>query len=55
VELPAVDQPQRSSIERLAADEDVGSGIEIVEKIELLVDERDAGADGLRSARSRRP
>ena len=39
-----VDQPQRPAAQRLAADEDVGGDVEIVEQVEFLVDEGDAGA-----------
>ena len=41
----AVDQLQRPAMQRLAADEDVGGDVEIVEEVELLVDEGDAAAD----------
>ena len=54
----AVDQPQRAAAQRLAADEDIGGHIEIVEQVEFLVNEGDAGADrigdGQRGTRSRR-
>ena len=35
-------------MQRLAADEDVGRDIEILEQIEFLMDEGDAGADRVR-------
>ena len=38
-----VDQLQRSAPARLAADEDVGGDVEVLEQVELLVDEGDAG------------
>ncbi len=44
-QLRAVDQLQRPGAQRLAADEDVGGDVEIVEQIEFLVDEGDAGAE----------
>ena len=47
MKLLAVDQPKCTAIERFATDEDVGGGVEVVEKIELLVDKGDAGADRL--------
>ena len=46
--VAAVDQPQRPAVQRLAADEDVGGDVEIVEQVELLVDEGDAGRDRAR-------
>ena len=39
----AIDQLQRAAPERLTADEDIGGHVEIVEKIEFLVDEGNAG------------
>ncbi len=45
MEAFAVDQPQRPAIDRLAADEDIGRDVEIVEQIELLMDEGDARLD----------
>ena len=47
-ELRAVDEAERAAAPRLAADEDVGGGVEVVEEVELLVDESDAGGDGAR-------
>ena len=38
-----VDQPQRAARGGLAADADVGGDVEVVEKVEFLVDEGDAG------------
>ncbi len=43
-----VDQPQRASLEGLATEEDVGRDVEIVEKVELLMHEGDAGRHGVR-------
>jgi hypothetical protein len=37
-------------LRRLAAEEDVGGDVEVVEQVELLVDERDAGCDGVGDA-----
>ena len=47
VETCPVDQPQRPAPQRLAADEDVGGDVQIVEEVELLVDEGDAGGHRL--------
>ncbi len=44
---PLVDETQKSAAARLAADEDIGRDIEVFEKIELLMHERDAGLRGL--------
>ena len=44
-----VDQPQQPAGQRLAADEDVGGDVEVLEQVELLVDEGDAGAPSTRS------
>ena len=44
----AVDQAQRSALERLAADIDVGGDVQVLEEVELLVDEGDAGRHRLR-------
>ena len=41
----AVDQPQRPAPARLAADEDIGGDVEIVEQVEFLMDEGDAGGE----------
>ena len=50
---PAAAKP---AVQRLAADEDIGGDVEIVEEVEFLVDEGDAGAhrsaDGERARRS---
>ncbi len=43
-QLRAVDKPERPGAQRFAAEEDVGGDIEIVEQIEFLVDEGDAGS-----------
>ena len=40
--------------QRLAADEDVGGDVEIVEEVEFLVDEGDAGRDGVVDGQRRR-
>ena len=42
-----VDQPQRPAPARLAAEEHVARDVEIVEQVELLVDDGDAGGDRL--------
>ena len=42
-----VDEAQRAGAGRLAADEDVGGRVEVVEEVELLVHEGDAGAERL--------
>ena len=47
-QLLAVDQLQRTAAPRLAADEDVGRDIEILEQVEFLVHEGDAGGDRIR-------
>ena len=49
-ELAAVDQPERSAIARLAADEDIGRGVQIVEEVQLLMHEGDAAGHGLADA-----
>ncbi len=54
MERPGVDQLQRPAIARLAPDEDVGGDVQIVEQVEFLMDEGDAGlgrvGDGHRGA-----
>src|SRR6185369_7204117 len=52
-ELPPVDQPQRPAIARLAADEDIGRRIQIVEEVQLLMHEGDAAGHGLADAEGR--
>ena len=47
VQLLAVDQLEGAAVERLAADEDVGGDVQIVEEVQLLVDEGDAAGDGV--------
>src|SRR6185295_10800749 len=47
IEFLAVDQLQKAARERLASNEDVGGGIEIIEEVELLMHEGDAGLDGV--------
>ena len=42
-----VDQLQRPAIARLAAEEDIGRDVEIVEQVQLLMDEGDAGRNRL--------
>ena len=42
-----IDQPERAGPGRLAADEDVGGRVEVVEEVQLLVHEGDAGAERL--------
>ena len=44
VQLVVVDQLQEAVLARLAADVDVGRDVEVVEEVEFLVDEGDAGA-----------
>ena len=53
VQRLAVDQLERPAAERLAADEDVRGDVEIVEEVELLVDEGDAGGDRVGDAEGR--
>ena len=48
--LRAVDQPERPAIARLAADEDIGRGVQIVEEVQLLMHEGDAAGHGLADA-----
>ena len=45
-----VDNVEKAVFARLAADEDIGGDVEIVEEVEFLVHERDAGADRLAHA-----
>ena len=44
-QLVGVDQLEEAALARLAADIDVGGDVEIVEEVEFLMDEGDAGAD----------
>ena len=53
-QVAAVDEPGTAAQKRLAAEEDVGGDVEIVEEVELLVNEGDAGGDGLRDGEMRR-
>ena len=49
----AIDQLQQSAMDRFATDEDVAGDVEIVEQVQLLMNERDAGRDRIRHAVAR--
>ena len=49
----SVDEPQRAAPARLAADEDVGGGVEIVEEVQFLMNKGDAGGQRLRDRQRR--